>query len=40
MVMSQLLKVLQSKNANCHEECFSAISAISDVMESDFAVSL
>jgi len=38
MVMSQLLKVLQSKNANCHEECFSAISAISDVMESEFAV--
>jgi importin subunit beta-1 len=39
-VMSQLLKVLQSKNANCHEECFSAISAISDVMEADFAVSV
>jgi len=38
MVMSQLLKVLQSTNANCHEECFSAISAISDVMEADFSV--
>lgn len=39
-VMQQLLRVLQSKNANCHEECFSAISAISDVMEDDFAVRL
>jgi len=36
-VMQQLLRVLQIKNANCHEECFSAISAIADVMESDFA---
>jgi importin subunit beta-1 len=39
-VMSQLLRVLQSKNANCHEECFSAISAIADAMGSDFAVSV
>jgi len=38
-VMEQLLRVLQAKNANCHEECFSAISAISDVLEADFAVS-
>jgi len=38
-VMQQLLRVLQIKNANCHEECFSAISAIADVMEADFAVS-
>jgi len=36
-VMQQLLRVLQTKNANCHEECFPAISAISDVMEADFA---
>lgn len=38
-VMEQLLRVLQAKNANCHEECFSAISAISDVMEGEFVVS-
>jgi importin subunit beta-1 len=37
-VMEQLLRVLQARNANCHEECFSAISAISDVLEADFAV--
>mmetsp|Transcript_18596 Transcript_18596/g.53763 ORF Transcript_18596/g.53763 Transcript_18596/m.53763 type:complete len:861 (-) Transcript_18596:182-2764(-) len=36
-VMQQLLRVLQVKNANCHEECFTAISAISDLMEADFA---
>lgn len=36
-VMNNLLMVLQHKNASCHEECFSAISAISDVMEADFA---
>ena len=38
-VMQQLLRVLQAKNANCHEECFSAISAVSDVLEADFMVS-
>lgn len=37
-VMTNLLAVLQHKNASCHEECFSAISAISDVLEADFAV--
>jgi len=35
-IMEQLLRVLQAKNANCHEEVFSAISAISDVVEADF----
>jgi importin subunit beta-1 len=39
-IMEQLLRVLQARNANCHEECFSAISAISDVLETDFAVRL
>ena len=39
-VMQQLLKVLQVKNANCHEECFSAVSAVSDALEADFAVSV
>jgi importin subunit beta-1 len=39
-IMEQLLRVLQAKNANCHEEVFSAISAISDVVEADFVVSL
>jgi importin subunit beta-1 len=38
-IMEQLLRVLQAKNANCHEEVFSAISAISDVVEGDFTVS-
>eukprot|EP00980_Cylindrotheca_fusiformis_P000364 scaffold91_cov127-Cylindrotheca_fusiformis.AAC.24 len=35
-IMEQLLRVLQAKNANCHEEVFSTISAISDVVEADF----
>jgi importin subunit beta-1 len=39
-IMEQLLRVLQARNANCHEECFSAISAISDVLEGDFVVRL
>lgn len=38
-VMRQLLKVLEAKNATCHEECFSTISAVSDVLEADFVVS-
>jgi hypothetical protein len=37
-VMVQFLRVLLARNANCHQECFSAISAISDVLEADFAV--
>mmetsp|Transcript_41983 Transcript_41983/g.64654 ORF Transcript_41983/g.64654 Transcript_41983/m.64654 type:complete len:863 (+) Transcript_41983:90-2678(+) len=36
-IMEQLLRVLQAKNSMCHEECFSAISAVSDVLEADFA---
>ncbi|CAJ1960227.1 unnamed protein product [Cylindrotheca closterium] len=36
-VMEQLIRVLQNRNANCHEEVFSAISAVSDVVEADFA---
>jgi len=35
-VMELLLGVLQVKNSICHEECFTAISAISDVLEMDF----
>ena len=38
-IMELLLRVLQAKNSNCHEEVFSAISAISDVVEADFSVS-
>lgn len=38
-IMELLLRVLQAKNSNSHEEVFSAISAISDVVESDFSVS-
>ena len=38
-IMELLLKVLASKNSICHEECFSAISAVSDVLEVDFTVS-
>jgi importin subunit beta-1 len=36
-VMTLLLQVLSVKNSSCHEECFTAISAISDAIESDFA---
>jgi importin subunit beta-1 len=39
-VMTLLLTVLQAQNASCHEEAFSAISAIADLLEADFAVSL
>ncbi len=35
-VMELLLQVLQVKNSSCHEECFTAISAISDAIEGDF----
>lgn len=35
--MQCLLRVLSNKGSNIQEECFSAISAISDVMEADFA---
>lgn len=35
-VMTLLLGVLQIKNSICHEECFTAISAISDALEEDF----
>ena len=39
-IMTNLLQVLQLKNATCHEEAFSAISAVCDSLESDFEVSL
>ena len=35
-VMTLLLQVLSVRNSNCHEECFTAISAISDTIEGDF----
>jgi len=35
-VMELLLQVLQVRNSSCHEECFTAISAISDTIEGDF----
>jgi len=35
-VMTLLLQVLSVKNSSCHEECFTAISAISDAIEGDF----
>ena len=38
-IMSNLLQVLQSKNATCHEEAFSATSAICDKLEAGFEVS-
>lgn len=36
-VMTLMLMVLQAQNASCHEEVFSAISAIADLLEEDFA---
>lgn len=36
-VMECLCKILANKGSNVQEECFSAISAISDVVEADFA---
>jgi len=38
-IMHNLLQVLQSKNATCHEEAFSATSAVCDKLEGDFEVS-
>jgi len=35
-IMTNLLQVLQTKNATCHEEAFSATSAVADQLESDF----
>eukprot|EP00560_Eucampia_antarctica_P001553 CAMPEP_0197832544 /NCGR_PEP_ID=MMETSP1437-20131217/15264_1 /TAXON_ID=49252 ORGANISM="Eucampia antarctica, Strain CCMP1452" /NCGR_SAMPLE_ID=MMETSP1437 /ASSEMBLY_ACC=CAM_ASM_001096 /LENGTH=868 /DNA_ID=CAMNT_0043435975 /DNA_START=24 /DNA_END=2630 /DNA_ORIENTATION=+ len=35
-IMTNLLQVLQVKNATCHEEAFSAISAICTQLEADF----
>mmetsp|Transcript_29029 Transcript_29029/g.84350 ORF Transcript_29029/g.84350 Transcript_29029/m.84350 type:complete len:870 (-) Transcript_29029:536-3145(-) len=35
-IMTNILRVLQSKNATCHEEAFSATSAIADQLEGDF----
>jgi importin subunit beta-1 len=37
--MELLIRVLQAKNADCHEDCFSTISAVADLLEGDFAVS-
>jgi len=36
-VMTLLLHILQAQNSSCHEEVFSAISAITDLLEEDFA---
>ncbi len=38
--MQNLLQVLQLKNATCHEEAFSATSAVCDRLEGDFIVSI
>lgn len=38
-IMQNLLQVLQSKNATCHEEAFSATSAVCDKTEAEFEVS-
>mmetsp|Transcript_19879 Transcript_19879/g.43181 ORF Transcript_19879/g.43181 Transcript_19879/m.43181 type:complete len:872 (-) Transcript_19879:515-3130(-) len=35
-IMHYLLEALSVKNSSCHEECFTAISAISDAIEGDF----
>ena len=39
-IMSNLLQVLQCKNATSHQEAFAAISAVADKLESDFDVRL
>ena len=39
-IMTCLLQVLQIKNATCHQEAFSATSALCDKMEAKFKVSL
>jgi len=38
-VMTMLLQILTVPDATCHEEVFSAISAIADLLEEDFVVS-
>ena len=38
-IMENIIHVLQSKSASCHEECFNCISAVADLMEADFVVS-
>jgi importin subunit beta-1 len=38
-IMEQLLHVLQAKNSSCHEETFSSVAAVADLLEGDFAVS-
>eukprot|EP00978_Attheya_sp_CCMP212_P028194 scaffold96626_cov55-Attheya_sp.AAC.1 len=35
-IMTNLLQLLQTKNATCHQEAFSAMSAMVDLMEADF----
>ena len=35
-IMTNFLQVLQTKNATCHEEAFSATSAIATILEGDF----
>jgi len=35
-VMTNFLQVLQTKNTTCHEEAFSALSAIATILEGDF----
>ena len=35
-IMTNFIQVLQTKNATCHEEAFSAISAIANILEGDF----
>jgi hypothetical protein len=37
-IMEQLLHVLQTKNSSCHEETFSSVAAVADLLEGDFAV--
>lgn len=37
-IVELLLRVLQAKNATCHEECFSAIAAIADALDVEFTV--
>jgi Karyopherin (importin) beta len=39
-IMQNLLQVLQTKNATCHEEAFSATSAVCDKLEAHFDVSV
>ena len=38
-IMGHMFRVLQTKNATCHEEVFSAIAAVADSLEGDFTVS-